>query len=160
MEGIREFNIAYLGYVEAVVKIPQIHGYDECVPLLVLPTTPYSTKVRVQFGTTLINRAMQKINPEESAKTDTTWQQSHMSTVITAKAASAANEFDAMSIDSTLNTTKPVVIPSFQCRRVKGLTANTGHSLRVRVVAEPLHQPIANGVAATRTYFDLRPGSI
>ena len=61
-----------------------------------------------------------------------------MSMVVTAKAASAVNESDALSIDSTLINTKPVVIPPFECRWVKGLTTITDQSQWVHEVAEPL----------------------
>ena len=44
-----------------------------CVLLLVLPITPYSTRGPVQIGTTVIGRAMHRIIPEEFAKADTTW---------------------------------------------------------------------------------------
>ena len=115
------FSIPHLGYVESVFKIHQIQDYDEYFLLLVLPTTPYSTRIPFQIGTTVIDRAIQKITPEELAETDTTWCQTHISMVVTTNAVSAADEFDASSIDSTLNTINPVTIPPFECRWVKGL---------------------------------------
>ena len=59
------FNIPYLGYIEAVVKTPQISQYCECFQILVLPTMPYSARVPVQIGTTVIDRAMHKITDDE-----------------------------------------------------------------------------------------------
>ena len=57
-----------MGYVEAVVKIPWISQYCECVTMLVLPTIPYSAMVLVQIDTSVIERAMQKITEAKLAK--------------------------------------------------------------------------------------------
>ena len=40
--GNRGFAIPYLGYMEATVRIPSIKGYNECIPLLILKSSPYS----------------------------------------------------------------------------------------------------------------------
>ena len=60
LEGTAEFTIPYLGYIEATVKIPPIKGYDECIPMLVLKSSHYSSRVPIQLGTTVLDRAMAK----------------------------------------------------------------------------------------------------
>ena len=73
LEQTGGFSKPYLGYVEACIRIPQIKEYDRCVLLPVLKVAPYSNWVPIQIGTTIIERAMQKITSEELNKADSTW---------------------------------------------------------------------------------------
>ena len=74
VKGNRGFNIPYLGYIEATVKIPPIKGYDECFPMLILKSSfPYSLRVPVQLGTTLLDWAMARITVQELALARYTW---------------------------------------------------------------------------------------
>ena len=46
---------------------------------------------------------------------------------------------DTPSIDAPLVTTKPIVIPPFGCRQVKGLVESLPvHTFQVHVIAEPI----------------------
>ena len=74
LEGTGGFTILFLGYIENTVKIPQIKGYDKCVPMLILKSYPYSSRVPVQIGTTMLDRAMARINVDELAYASGTWQ--------------------------------------------------------------------------------------
>ena len=88
LEGTGGFTIPYLGYIEAIVRIPPIKGYDECTPMLILkPSSPYSSRVPIQLGTTLLDRTMARITVGEFSHASNTWQQTYMSTVVTAKVA-------------------------------------------------------------------------
>ena len=65
--------IPYLGYIEATVRISLIKDYDECVPMLILKSSsPYSLRVSVQLGTTVLDRAMGRITAEELAHASNT----------------------------------------------------------------------------------------
>ena len=77
---------------------------------------------------------------------------------VTAKGAQPAVNFDLTKIDSDLMMTKPIMIPLFGCRGVKGITIITCHSQCVHVVAELMDQPVAKGVVSTCTYGKLQPG--
>ena len=55
LEGTQQFTIRFLGYVETTFKIPQIKDYDQCVSMLVLKSSPYSSWVPVQISTTILN---------------------------------------------------------------------------------------------------------
>ena len=55
--------------------------------LILKSSSPYSLRVPIQFGTTLLDRAMATITVEELACASDTWQQTYMSTMVTAKVA-------------------------------------------------------------------------
>ena len=87
LEGTGGFSIWYLGYIEATVRIPPIKDYDECVPMLIFKSSsPYSLRVPIQLGSTVLDRAMARINVEKLACASDTWQQTNMSTMVTARA--------------------------------------------------------------------------
>ena len=114
LEGVGGFSIPYLGYVEATVRIPLMKDYEECVPMLVQkPSSPFSLRVPVQLRTTVLDQAMVKIMVEELACASSTWQQTYMSTMVTAGATSTAEQGcqDTPTIDAPLVTMKSVVIP-------------------------------------------------
>ena len=66
LEGMGGFSIPYLGYIEAIIRIPPIKDYEEYVPMLVLKSfSPFSSWVPVQLGTMVLDWAMAKITVEE-----------------------------------------------------------------------------------------------
>ena len=88
LEGMGGFSIPYLGYIKATVRIPPIGNYDECVSVLVLKfSSPFSSSVPVQLGTTVLDGAMAKITLEELAYPSNMWKQTYMSTVVMARVA-------------------------------------------------------------------------
>ena len=65
------FSIPYLGYIEAIVRIPLIKDYKEYVPMLVLKSfCPFSSWVPVKLGTTVW---IAKIMVKELAQASSTW---------------------------------------------------------------------------------------
>ena len=66
---------------------------------------------------------MAKIIIEELAHATTTWWQTYMSTVVMARVAGMVEmkNDNTPSINAPLVTTKPIVIPPFGCKWVKGL---------------------------------------
>ena len=140
VRGYRGFTILYLGYIEAIVRIPPIKGYDECISMLILKSSSqYSLRVPIQLGTTVLDRAMARITVEELAHASNTWQQTYMSTMVTAKVAGMVEtkNDDIITIDAPLVTTKPTVIPPFGCKWVKGLVGLLPtHSYWVNIIAE------------------------
>ena len=114
--GTGQFTIPYLEYIEATVRIPSTKHYDECVPVLTLKSSStYSLRVPIQLGTTVLDRAMVRITMEELAYASNTWQQTYMSTMVTAKVAGTVEmkNDDTPTIDVPLVTTKPITIPPF-----------------------------------------------
>ena len=73
LEGTGELTILYLWYIEATARTPQIKGCDECIPMLFLKSSPYSLRVPIQLGTTVLDRAMAKITVEELAHASDNW---------------------------------------------------------------------------------------
>ena len=86
--------------------------------LILKSSSPYSSLVPVQIGTTVLDRAMARITVEELAHASDTWQQTYTSTVVTARAAGTVKmkDHDIPTIDAPLVTTKPIVIPPFRCK--------------------------------------------
>ena len=163
LEGTGGFSVLYLEYIVATVKIHPIKDYEECVPMLILmSSSPYSLRVPIQLGTTVLDRDMARITVEELACASNTWQQTYMSTVVTAKVASTdeTKDNDTCTIGAPLVTTKPV-IPPFGCKQVKGLVASLPVcSCQMQLIAEPIEEhQLTQGVMATSTYRDLHPGS-
>ena len=142
VKGYRWFIIPYLGYIEATVKITPIKGYDEYIPMLILKSSsPYSLRVPVQLGTTVLDRSLARITVEELAHASKTWQQTYMSTMITAKVAGTVetNNDYILTTDAPFVTTKPTVIPLFGCKQVNGLVGSLpACSYQVNVIAEPV----------------------
>ena len=58
--------------MKATVRIPLIKDYDECVPMLILKSSPYYSRVPIQLGTTVLDRAMTRITVEELAHASNT----------------------------------------------------------------------------------------
>ena len=60
---------------------------------------------------------------QELAHASNTWQQTCMSTMVTAKVPDTVEmkNDDILTINAPLVTTKPIVIPPFGCKQVKGL---------------------------------------
>ena len=93
LEGIGGFSIPYLGYIEAIVRIPPIKDYEEYVPLLVLKSfSLFSSQVPVQPGTKVLDRVLVKITVEEHAHASSTWHQTYMGILVTAGAAGAVKQ--------------------------------------------------------------------
>ena len=60
--------------------------YDEWVLMLVLKSSsPYSSRVPILLGTTVLDRAMARITVEELACANDTWQKTYISTMVTSK---------------------------------------------------------------------------
>ena len=79
------------------------------VSMLILDDIPYSDRVPIQNGTTVIDRVMGKITVKELAKAGTIWCQTIGSTAITRQTKVSEPSFDATNIESPLVTTKCVV---------------------------------------------------
>ena len=87
------FYIPHLGYIEAIIRIPLVKDYEECVPMLVFKSfSPFSLQVLVQLGTMVFDLAMAKIMVEELTCASSMWHQTSMSTVVTASAAGAIKQ--------------------------------------------------------------------
>ena len=94
--------------------MPPIQNYDECIPMLILTSSsPFSSWVPVQSGTTVLDRAKAKITIEEPVHAKDMWQQTYMSTMVMAEVAGTveAKTDDTPFINATLVTSKPIVMP-------------------------------------------------
>ena len=146
-------TIPYVGYIDAAVRIPPIKRYDECVPMLILKSSPYRSRVPVQLGTTVLDRAMARI---------TGWQ-TYKSTMVTAKVAGMVEmkNNDILTIDAPLVTTKPTMILSFRCKWVRGTSGIVACSqlLSKHNCRTDRKSSYNMEVMVISTYWDLHPNS-
>ena len=113
LEGMGQFSIPYLGYIEATFRIPQLKTEDYA-PMLVLKSfSHFSLRVPFQLGTTVLDQAMVEIMVEELTHANSMWQQTYMSTMVTASLASAAEQggHDTPITNAPLVTMKSIMIP-------------------------------------------------
>ena len=94
-------------------------------------------------------------------KASDTWNQSHLSTVLSCYATTTDNDdnFKVLEFTSLVTTTEPVMTPLLGLVRIRGPTDITGHSKRIHVVLETPDQPFSDNVVKTCIYGDIKPGS-
>ena len=68
----RSSAIPYLGYIKANLQIPGIKGYNDDILLLDIPTTTYSEKVSVMFGSKIIDQLMEMMMKGELVRATAT----------------------------------------------------------------------------------------
>ena len=115
LQGMGGFSIPYLSYIEATVRILPIKNYDECI---LKSSSPFSLRVPVQLGTTVLDRVMANMTKEELTHASNTRQQTCMSTVVMVRVAGTVKmkNDDTSSLNAPLVTAKPIVIPPFGCK--------------------------------------------
>ena len=81
--------------------------------LVLKSSSPFSLRVPVQLGTTVLDRAMARITVEELVCASSMWQQTHMGTVVMAEVARTVRmkNDDTPYINVPLVMTKSTVIP-------------------------------------------------
>ena len=86
--------------------------------LIIKSYFPFSWRVPIQLGTTVLDRAICRITVEELAWSSDTWQQTYMSTLVTAKVAGTVEMKGGgiPTINAPLVTTKSIIIPPFRCK--------------------------------------------
>ena len=66
-------RVAYLGYVEARLKIPGIKGMDHDSLFMVVNDSPYTERVPITIGTLYIKQALKVVTPMELTKLPEAW---------------------------------------------------------------------------------------
>ena len=122
---------------------------------------PFSSKVPVQLGTTLLDWVMMKITVEELAHVSSTSQQTYMSTLLQLVwPALLSREIITFSLSMPYWWLWNLSWSPLQLHKGEGIGAITVHSCWVQVVTEPLaNHWVMRGIRATNTYGDLCPGS-
>ena len=79
---------------------------------------------------------MKLITPEELSKTNDTCRQTYLNIIITNKIIKS-EDFDAISVEGSVTTIKPIAILPFGSMRVQGVTRIPGHTKHIQVTTEP-----------------------
>ena len=86
--------------------------------------------------TGVIDHAMKLTTPEELNKVNDSWRQTYLSILITNKI-SKPEDFDAISAEGSVTTTKAITISPSGSRKIKGMTRIYGHTKHIHVITEP-----------------------
>ena len=130
--------------------------------MLVILNSKYPYRVPLQFGTRVIGNIVQHIGQDNIAKVGQTWQNAFLGTRMVGKLVQRQADnppFDLTLVDGPIVTTQEIVLGPSETQNVKGATRVVRHTKRVKVIAEPLGELLANRVVSARTYGELKLGS-
>ena len=151
-------TIAYVGYVEARLKIPGITTMNKDSPFMVSNNSPYMNRVPIQLGTLHIREAINCATKDELDKLSIAWRTANFPP-IDKNLKINEPEFDLNKIQGHVKLTKPVTIAPFQTVHVSGLTECNQHFKRVNVIVEPDPNEDYESVIPIHGYTTLKPGS-
>ena len=118
-------EVPYLGYVEALLKIPEIKAFDLDVLLLIVPDSAHTQYTPITLGTLHIDMAIKLATKRELENLNKQWKRSLVVTKLTMKEAQVISEDDQWiisKIDNILKIAKDTTIDPFGMIEVKGIT--------------------------------------
>ena len=68
LKGTTGLSIPYLGYVEMLLRIPEVKAFDRDILMLVLPDSSYCNRVTIALGTVHIDMLIKLATQEELGK--------------------------------------------------------------------------------------------
>ena len=151
-------RVAYLGYVEARLKIPGIKGMDHDSLFMVVNDSPYTERVPITIGTLHIKQALKVVTPTEFTKLPEAWGIANFPP-ITKQSVIKEPSFDLDTAKGKIKLTKTIEIGPFETICVPGKTTFKKHFKRLNIMVESLIEPNCNTVVPVRTYTILKPGS-
>ena len=151
-------RVAYLGYVEARLKIPGIKGMDHDSLFMVVNDSPYTERVPITIGTLHIKQALKVVTPTELTKLPEAWGIANFPP-ITKQSAIKEPSFDLDTAKGKIKLTKTIEIGPFETIHVPGKTTFKKHFKRLNIMVESLIEPNCNTVVPVRTYTILKPES-
>ena len=138
-------RVAYLGYVEAKLKIPGIKGMDHDSLFMVVNDNPYTERVPITIGTLYIKQALKVVTPAELTKLPEAWGIANFPP-ITKQLAIKEPSFDLDTAKGKIKLTKTIKIGPFKTIRVPGKTTFKKHFKRLNIMLESLIEPNCNTV--------------
>ena len=144
----------HTGYVETILHIPRISGYDKCILLyLVICNRKYANRVPIQVDTSVTGEVINLMTPRNVQKADEAWRKvyhslimAHTSRVVEDK------EFSAL-LQSKVTTMKALKVPLLGTAEVKGTTKIIGNSKQMYLIAEPLTEGFSGSVVTTQYIY-------
>ena len=91
IEGSGGLEVAYLGYVETHLKIPEIKAFDQDVLLLIIPNSAHTQCTPITLGTLHVDMAIRLATEKELKNLNKQWQRSLVATMLTMKEAQIVN---------------------------------------------------------------------
>ena len=91
IEGSGGVEVAYLGYVETHLKIPEMKAFDQDVLLLILPNSAHTQCTPITLGTLHVDMAIRLATEKELKNLNKQWQRSLVATKLTMKEAQIMN---------------------------------------------------------------------
>ena len=91
IEGSGGLEVAYLGYVETHLKIPEIKAFDQDVLLLIIPNSAHTQCTPITLGTLHVDMAIRLATEKELKNLNKQWQRSLVATTLTMKEAQIVN---------------------------------------------------------------------
>ena len=74
IEGSGGLEVAYLGYVETHLKIPEIKAFDQDVLLLIIPNSAHTQCTPITLGTLHVDMAIRLATEKELKNLNKQWQ--------------------------------------------------------------------------------------
>ena len=138
IEGTRDIQVPYKGYVEEELKIPEVKKFQEDVLLLVINDSPCGETVPIQIDTLHIDMILDVATPEELAALGRTWKRGSVGRMIQSKQLQVkCKEFTLEDVKGPVKLAEKISIQPGCTIKVKGITQLKGHSKRVNAVTEP-----------------------
>ena len=91
IEGSGGVEVAYLGYVETHLKIPEMKAFDQDVLLLIIPNSAHTQCTPITLGTLHVDMAIRLATEKELKNLNKQWQRSLVATKLTMKEAQIMN---------------------------------------------------------------------
>ena len=122
--------------------------------LLVLPTTYYLRKVPVSIGTTITDMVVDFINQNKPDNVSKSWK------VVCCATHSRKLVQAQPRCKRSIKTTRPIILPPFSTKIVKGNTKFRSHGMRLNLIVESSSgTQLPSLVQCTPTYCTLEPSS-
>ena len=106
-------TVAYVGYVEAKLKIPGIQAMDKDSLFMVSNNSPYANRVPIQLGMLHIRKAIQLATKDEMNTLPSAWKTVNFPPYADMRLSMKEPEFNLDKIKGHVKLTKSVTIPPF-----------------------------------------------
>ena len=122
-------QVAYDGYVELHMQVPNVKAFDLDVLMLVISESEYSRRVPITIGTIHIDEIINLITDEDLRMASHQWQHGVISRKIVMKQMHLKENKDVLSqVKGEVKLTRKVIIPPLDTINVSGLTNINKHT--------------------------------
>ena len=163
IEGSGWLDVHYLGYVETLLRIPQIKAFDNDILLLIVPDSVDTHHMPITLGTPHTDMAIGLATKKELEDLSKQWKRSLIGTNLTMNEAHVVNSEGTRivsKIDNILKIARDATIVPFGMIEAKGAIETPNHYKCVNVVVDnlPENQSYKDIVIAQQIQV-LKPGS-